>query len=125
MHDLGSRPCGEYLLLTGTLGRPVAVVDGQGKLASWQQWNAFGTTNRRELRRSETAHPYPQNTTVTLASLGTMTPAGSNGLAYRVLFDVVDTEGTGPAPVDYAELKQGTTVVTRRSRCHTICTSYT
>lgn len=113
-----TQACGDYLLVTGSLARPLAVVDNTAKLASVLSWNAFGIINRKALRGSESAHPYGQSAYTNLANIGAIPPTGTNSLAFRLQFDAVDTEGVAGSPVDFAEIKQGSSVVGRVGGAH-------
>ena len=97
--------CGPYFIVTDALvGKPVAVLDSAGKVASLMRYGPFGTVNRREVRQMESAHPYASPTSTVLGNL-TLTPLAGMDMKLRFRFDGIDTEGTATAPTDYAQLR--------------------
>jgi RHS repeat-associated protein len=99
--------CGVYFPVTDPIGKPVVMLDSSRRVTGAAEYDAFGLPNRVSLDK-ETAHPYANNTSVTLADFiqplgGTANP--STTVRLRVLFDLLDTEGPSTGPADYVFLK--------------------
>ena len=100
-------PCGFYFPVTDTIEKPVLMLDSLRRVTGAADYDIFGLPNRVSLDK-ETAHPYANNTNITLADFiqplgGTANP--SSQVRLRVVFDVVDTEGPTGNPADYFYLK--------------------
>lgn len=101
-----SASCGVYFPVTDPLGKPVLMLDASRQVTGVAEYDTFGFPNRVSLN-TETAHPYANNATATLADFiqplgGTANPGTQ--VRVRVLFDVVDTEGPSGSPADYVFL---------------------
>ena len=100
-------PCGFYFPVTDIVGKPIVMLDTSRSVTGAADYDVFGLPNRVSLNK-ETAHPYANNTNVTLADFiqpigGTANP--SINVRVRVIFDLVDTEGPAGSPADYFYLK--------------------
>ncbi len=78
------------------------MLDSSREVTGAADYDVFGLLNK------ETAHPYANNTNITLADFiqplgGTANP--STQVRVRVVFDLVDTEGPTGSPADYFFLK--------------------
>ncbi len=83
------------------------MLDASRKVTGAAEYDVFGFPNRVSLDK-ETAHPYANNSNLTLADFtqaigGTANP--STQIQVRAIFDVVDTEGPVATPADYVFLK--------------------
>ena len=99
--------CGFYFPVTDLIGKPVVMLDASRKLSGAAEYDVFGFPNRVSLDK-ETAHPYPNNSNLTLADFtqpisGTANP--STQVRIRAIFDLIDTEGPVATPADYVFLK--------------------
>jgi len=101
-----AQACGAYFILTDELPKPLALLDDTGKHARRLNWDGFGMTNRLELRSgAQSQHPYPANDYESLyGAHPTLTAGVSTALRFEV--EVLDTEGSASAPVDFLELRQ-------------------
>jgi RHS repeat-associated protein len=102
-----SAPCNLYFPVTDVIGKPVVMLDSSRMLTGAADYDIFGLPNRVSLDK-ETAHPYANNTNITLADFiqplgGTADP--SIQVRVRAVFDLVDTEGPTGSPADYFFLK--------------------
>ncbi|MFP2930506.1 RHS repeat-associated core domain-containing protein [Pyxidicoccus sp. 3LG] len=105
-----SARCGVYFPVVDTIGKPVLMLDGEGRVAGVGEYEPFGHVNRVTLRKS-TPMPSP-NYSVTLADFGQPVAGTANPstqLKLRALLSIVDTESNGGTPVDYASLKDSST----------------
>ncbi len=89
--------CGVHFIVGDYLGKPVLMVDGQGKVEGSGEYEPFGYPNRVSVR-GETAHPYTDNLTQTLATF--TQPALGHQLQVRAKYHYVETE----AGYDYVKL---------------------
>jgi len=100
-------PCSFYFPVTDGIGKPVLMLDASRNVTGAADYDIFGLPNRVSLDK-ETAHPYANNTNITLADFiqplgGTSNP--STQVRVRAVFDLVDTQGPTGNPVDYFYLK--------------------
>ncbi|EPX57569.1 hypothetical protein D187_004913 [Cystobacter fuscus DSM 2262] len=103
--------CGVYFPVTDHLGKPVLMLDGNGKVAGAVDYEPFGQVNRVGLV-AETAHPL-NNNSASSQMLGTMEqPTGTSPLAnhatsvrMRALFHKVDLRA---GQVEVVDADQGT-----------------
>jgi RHS repeat-associated protein len=100
-------PCNFYFPVTDTIGKPILMLDASRKVTGAADYDIFGLPNRVSLDK-ETAHPYANNTNITLADF--IQPLGgaanpSTQVRVRAVFDLVDTEGPTGSPADYFYLK--------------------
>ncbi len=89
-------PCGTYFPVVDPLGKPVLLLDSQGRVSGTGDYDAFGHVNRvwsfAETAYSETgADEYPDNSSVVLASFHQPHPNGVRVLL-RPRYLVMDTE---------------------------------
>lgn len=112
--------CGMNSVVTDHLARPVAAFDGNLRLTGVGEYDPFGFINRVQAW-SETAHPYSNNQTTTLATgVGRLVTSGSSNqrTVFRARFDFVDAN-TSLVPCwlgwcatnDRIEVLQGSTVL--------------
>lgn len=106
--------CGTFAVITDHIGAPVLMLDDQRRVVGEGSMDPFGAVNKVTLNKkggvlAETAHPYANNQTQTLADF--KQPAWGSGTTTRLRasFALVDTEGTTDAPVDGVMLKDGDT----------------
>lgn len=100
-------PCGFYFPVTDAIGKPVVMLDASRKVTGASDYDVFGYPNRVSLDK-ETAHPYANNTNITLADFIQPLGSASNpsiNVRIRVIFDMIDTEGPANNPADYVFLK--------------------
>lgn len=106
--------CGTFALVTDHIDAPVLMLDDHRRVVGEGSMDPFGPVNTVSLNK-ESAHPYANNTNVTLADF--RQPAWGTGTStrLRVLFAVVDTETNSGTPVDSVTLKDGDTGTTLAS----------
>ncbi|RKG59576.1 hypothetical protein D7X30_11025 [Corallococcus sp. AB011P] len=80
--------CGTYHLVTDYLGKPVLMLDGQGRVTGTGEYDAFGHVNRVSVD-IETPHPY-KVTTTTFGGVMKQPDVTGTTLQQRVLFDGLD-----------------------------------
>ncbi|WP_338269872.1 RHS repeat-associated core domain-containing protein, partial [Corallococcus caeni] len=80
--------CGTYHLVTDSLGKPVLMLDGQGRVTGTGEYDAFGHVNRVSVD-IETPHPY-KVTTTTFGGVMKQPAVSGTTLQQRVLFDGLD-----------------------------------
>nr|WP_255203446.1 RHS repeat-associated core domain-containing protein [Myxococcus sp. AM011] len=80
--------CGIYHLVTDYLGKPVLMLDSQGRVTGTGEYDAFGHVNRVSVD-IESPHPYTTSTGVLGAIMKQPTVAGTT-LSQRVLIDSLD-----------------------------------
>jgi RHS repeat-associated protein len=100
-------PCNFYFPVTDTIGKPILMLDASRNVTGAADYDIFGLPNRVSLDK-ETAHPYANNTNITLADF--IQPLGGSAnpsvqVRVRAVFDLVDTEGPTGSPADYFYLK--------------------
>jgi hypothetical protein len=82
--------CGIYFPVTDTVGKPVLMLDGAGRIAGTGDYQPYGHVNRVN-QFAATDTPYPSGYSATIANFE---QPGAAGLStrYRVLFHLVDTQ---------------------------------
>ncbi|MCP3161428.1 RHS repeat-associated core domain-containing protein [Myxococcus qinghaiensis] len=80
--------CGIYHLVTDYLGKPVLMLDSQGRVTGTGEYDAFGHVNRVSVD-IESPHPYTTSTGVVGAVMKQPAVAGTT-LSQRVLIDSLD-----------------------------------
>ena len=106
--------CGTFGVVTDHIGAPVLMLDDHRRVVGEGSMDPFGAVNTVSLHK-ESAHPYANNTSVTLADF--KQPVWGTGTAtrLRVDFAVVDTETNSGTPIDSLTLKDGDTGTTLAS----------
>ena len=102
--------CGTFAIVTDHIGAPVLMLDDQQRVVGEFSMDPLGAVNTVSLNK-ETAHPYANDTDVTLADF--KQPGWGTGITtrLRVNFALVDTEANNGTPLDYVTLKDGDTGV--------------
>ncbi|MCP3140689.1 RHS repeat-associated core domain-containing protein [Pyxidicoccus xibeiensis] len=100
--------CGVYFPVTDHIGKPVLMLDGSRRVTAAADHDPFGHVNRVS-QVVETAHPYPDATTTTLATFSQPKENSSVVVRLRARYHLVDSE----AGVDFIRLvdaSSGTTL---------------
>jgi RHS repeat-associated protein len=106
--------CGTFGLVTDQIGSPVLMLDDHRRVAGEGSMDPFGAVNTVSLNK-ESAHPYANNTSVTLADFKQPAWVSGTTTRLRVDFAVMDTETNSGTPLDSVALKDGDTGTTLSS----------
>ena len=104
-----AQACGVFHIITDHIGAPVLMLDDNQLVVGEGSMNPFGAVNSVALD-AETAHPYPNNQSVTLADFKqpswTSVPTTTR---FRTRLSLVDTYSSGGTIYDTINLKDGDT----------------
>lgn len=102
-----SAACGVYFPVTDHIGKPVLMLDGSRRVTGAADYDPFGRVNR-VTQVAETAHPYPDATTTTLATFSQPKENNSVVVRMRARYHLLDSE----AGVDFIRLVDATSGTT-------------